>query len=427
MKSYTLDELKKKYAEINKKKGYRGWYESTKKDAGNVPLNNAIFNMAMGSSKSVDMAQVNADSFVGDAPTSPTTAPTVATPDGGIGMVGMAEDISNEPLTLKVTFNDGDYLVTQYEGTFKNAKDHFIGNTIKWEDEKDEKKGVDVKLLPMTALPRNKTSRIQEDMNVDKVTTAIKSLGSLTGLTAEDWIALRDDPKLDSIKDDLWMYGNEIRALMDYVFMDGQSYNAGEILQDYRGAIGVSVTKVLKELRDMEYQDRRGGVSNHTVKDRNMQEGRNWKEKIVLTKGGGGKIIKMQNISPTQNDQDYYILLDDKGEYVDRSLDFNYLKSKLFNNLTEGFNGDEHALIERISNLREGEVLRLKNSHNDISLEQPLTICIKKNSKFPGRYMLWDETEDGERLNEINFSSLDNAVEWAKQTDEFLTESKKRK
>lgn len=276
MKGYTLAELKKKYAEMSKKKGYRGWYEATKENAGNVPLNNAIFNMAMGSAKSVNMAQVNADNFIGDVP---------ATADGGVGMVGMAESM-----------------------------------------------------------------KMQESVNVEKLTSAIKSLGSLSILTAEDWIALRDDPKLDKAKDDLWMYGNEVQALMSFVL---DLNEAEAILDNRRGVIGVGVQQTLKKLKDME------------------------------------------------------------SDYPE---DFN-----------EGFNGDEHALIEKISALKDGEILRLKNFHNDASLEEPLDMCIKKNSKFPGRYILWNEGKNsGEKLNIINFSSLNNAVEWAKQTDEFLTESKRK-
>ena len=375
-KGYTLAELKKKYAEMSKKKGYRGWCESTKKNAGNVPLNNAIFNMMMGSSKSVDMAQVNADNFIGDSPSAPAAdAPAVATPDGGVGMVGMAEDINNEPLTLKVTFDDGDYLVTKYEGTLNKAKDHFVGNSMKWENEEDEKKGVDVKLLPTNALPRGKVMQIQEGMSIDNITSVIRSLGRLSKLTADGWVALKDSPVLNKVRDDLWIYGNEVRALMAYVFEDEPSYDTAEMVYNkYAPRIGVSVDRVLKELKKREYDE--------------------WKANA-----------------------------DTKSKETETRLK----EKDPFNPLDEGFNGDEHALIERISNLKEGEVLELKNSHNDISLEEPLTMCIKKNPKFPGRYILWDETESGEKLNVVNFSSLDNAVEWAKQTDEFLTESKKRK
>ena len=375
MKGYTLAELKKKYAEMSKKKGYRGWYEATKKDAGNVPLNNAIFNMMMGSAKSVNMAQVNADNFVGDAPV--TSNAPVAAPDGGIGMVGIAEDINNEPLTLKVTFDDGDYLVTQYEGTLRKARDQFVGRAIKWEDEpaNAEKTGVDVKLVSTTNHPlKNANARIQESVGSSRVDEVIRGLGVVARLAAEDWIALRDDPKFGAEKEDLWMYGNEVRALMDYVFMDGHSYNANEIQQDYRGSLGVSVVRVLKELSKREYSD--------------------WKANA-----------------------------DAKSAELDDKLK----KADPFNSLDEGFNGDEHALIERISNLKDGEILRLKNFHNDASLEEPLDMCIKKNSKFPGRYILWNEGKNsGEKLNVINFSSLNNAVEWAKQTDEFLTESKRK-
>ena len=362
-KGYTLAELKKKYAEMSKKKGYRGWYEATKQNAGNVPLNNAIFNMMMGSSKSVDMAQVSADNFIGDAPASTTTAPAAAAPDGGIGMVGMAEDINNEPLTLKVTFDDGDYLITQYEGTFKDAKDHFVGNSIRWEDEDTGKKGVDVRLISTDShAARKENMKIQESFDSNKINDIIRDLGSVASLTADDWIALKDSPALNSIRDDLWMYGNEVRALMAYVFEDEPHYDTAEMVYNkYAPRIGVSVDRVLKEIQKREDEERK----------------KKWEQ-------------------------------ENKPDHFD-----------------EGFKGDEHALIERISSLKEGEVLRLKNSHNDMSLEQPLTMCIKKNPKFPGRYILWNEEENGEKLNIINFSSLDNAVAWAKQTDEFLAESKK--
>ena len=96
MEGLTLQELKKRYEKLNKKKGYRGWYESQVKvnpNAGNVPLNNAIFNMAMGSAKSVDMTQVNTDNFIGDAPSVPVAG---AAPDGGIGMVGVTESLQED-------------------------------------------------------------------------------------------------------------------------------------------------------------------------------------------------------------------------------------------------------------------------------------------------------------------------------------------
>ncbi len=374
MKGYTLAELKKKYAEMSKKKGYRGWHEATKRDAGNVPLNNAIFNMMMGSSKSVDMAQVNTNNFVGNAPA--TSSAPVAAPDGGIGMVGIAEDINNEPLTLKVTFDDGDYLVTQYEGTLRKARDQFVGRAIKWEDEpaNAEKTGVDVKLVSTSDhVLRNNNMKIQESISSSKIDEVIRGLGAVANLAAEDWIALRDDPKLDTEKEDLWMYGNEVRALMDYVFMDRKYNDANEIRHEYGSAIGVGVNRVLKELSKKEYDD--------------------WK-----------------------------VNADAKSAELDDKLK----KADPFNSLDEGFNNNEHALIERISGLKDGEILRLENLRSDANLEEPLTLCIKKNPKFPGRYILWNEGKDsGEKLNVINFSSLNNAVEWAKQTDEFLLEGKR--
>ncbi len=183
MEGLTLQELKKRYEKLNKKKGYRGWYESQVKvnqNAGNVPLNNAIFNMAMGNTKSVDMAQVNADNFTGDAPI------TGAAPDGGVGMVGVAEDY--------------------------------------------------------------KSKKLQESFDKNRITEVIRNFGTISMLTAEDWEALRNNQasELDRISDDLWMYGNEIKALMDYVFSGNDAY---DIQHTYSNVVGVGVNRIFKELQ----------------------------------------------------------------------------------------------------------------------------------------------------------------------------------
>lgn len=359
MAEYTLAELKKKYEKMSKKKGYRGWHEATKQNAGNVPLNNAIFNMMMGSAKSVDMAQVNADGFVGDGP-STSAAPAAATPDGGVGMVGMAEDINNEPLTLRVDLDDGDYMVTQYEGTLRGAKDHFIGKSLKWEGDPDQKTGVGVKLMPTNS----HAARFHEDIDRDRefmIINAVRHIGQdLPNLSADDWIALRDDPALDHSKKDLWMYGNEVRALMDFVFDLKDPY---DIIHERGGAMGVTVNKVLKDLAKKDEEDRKKA----------------------------------------------YQELDDRLKKAIPSFD----------DLDEGFGGDVHKLIDKLNTLEDDEVLRLTNQSANPDL------CIKKNSKFPGRFILWNETKNGEVTDRVNFSSLANAVEWAKKTDSFLFESKK--
>ena len=42
-----------------------------------------------------------------------------------------------------------------------------------------------------------------------------------------------------------------------------------------------------------------------------------------------GKIIKMQNISSIFNDQDYYVLYDPEGSYIEACLNFNTLMQKI--------------------------------------------------------------------------------------------------
>ena len=401
MEGFTLADLKKRYEKDIKKKNYRGWYEATKQNAGNVPLNNAIFNMAMGSAKSVNMAQVNADNFIGDAP---------ATADGGIGMVSMAESADSSPeyviwvkegeawkpwggcsegkksfledperaeqwledaskknktkytelkilengdnsleedfhnlsQILKIIFDDGDYLVTRFKGTLKDAKDHFIGNTFDFDG--NTKKGIGVRLMPVSS---HVAEDLTEDINKGSVIDVIRELGGVAKLTADDWIALRSARDWDQAKQDLLMYGSEICALMDYVFHFG---DASELIHKYGGEMGTTVNKVLKELDKKDWEERK----------------RTW---------------------------------------------------------TESFNGDECELRKRIENLKDDEVLRLENKHNTQVVEEPLTLCIKKNKKFPGKYILWNEGQkSGDKLNLVNFSSLDNAVEWAKKQDEFLDE-----
>lgn len=74
----TLDDLKKKAQKQIKKKNYMGWFQNF--NAGNVPLNNAIFNSFMGTASDA----TDSVSGIGEA-------------DGGIGMVGaMGEDLEKE-------------------------------------------------------------------------------------------------------------------------------------------------------------------------------------------------------------------------------------------------------------------------------------------------------------------------------------------
>ena len=204
--------------------------------------------------------------------------------------------------------------------------------------------------------------KLQEELSTDekfKIVAAIKHVGQdLPDLSADDWIALRDDPDLDGAKEDLWMYGNEVRALMDFIF---DLKDPNDIIHERGGSIGVTANRVLKDLakKDMEEQEKA------------------------------------------------YKELDDR------------LKKALpsFDDLDEGFNGDEVRLIARLNSLKDGEVLKLRNRSANADM------CIKKNSKFPGRFILWNETKDGEVTDKVNFSSLDNAIEWAKRTDDFLLES----
>lgn len=54
-----------------------------------------------------------------------------------------------------------------------------------------------------------------------------------------------------------------------------------------------------------------------------------WREKTEC-KTKNGKIVRMQNVSSIYNDQDYYVLYDVDGNFVEKSLDFNYLHDKLY-------------------------------------------------------------------------------------------------
>ena len=57
---------------------------------------------------------------------------------------------------------------------------------------------------------------------------------------------------------------------------------------------------------------------------------RHWKEKTVSRRKNHGYIVRYENISTVYNDVDYYILFDNDGNFVERSIDYNRLHSKLF-------------------------------------------------------------------------------------------------
>jgi hypothetical protein len=60
-----------------------------------------------------------------------------------------------------------------------------------------------------------------------------------------------------------------------------------------------------------------------------VKASQNWREKTEC-KSRNGKIVRMQNVSNSFNDQDYYILYDADGNFVEKSLDFNDLHDKLY-------------------------------------------------------------------------------------------------
>jgi len=56
---------------------------------------------------------------------------------------------------------------------------------------------------------------------------------------------------------------------------------------------------------------------------------RHWKEKTVL-KSKNGTIVKRMNVSGIFNDVDYYVLFDGDRQFVDKGIDFNLLKNRLY-------------------------------------------------------------------------------------------------
>ena len=66
-----------------------------------------------------------------------------------------------------------------------------------------------------------------------------------------------------------------------------------------------------------------------TKEDTFITESKHWREKVVA-KTKNGKIVKNINVSSVYNDRDYYTLFDKDGNFVENSLDFNYLNKKLY-------------------------------------------------------------------------------------------------
>ena len=72
-----------------------------------------------------------------------------------------------------------------------------------------------------------------------------------------------------------------------------------------------------------------------------IKASQNWREKTEC-KSRNGKIVRMQNVSNSFNDQDYYVLFDADGNFVEKSLDFNYLHKKLYGS-TDIYADDEDS------------------------------------------------------------------------------------
>ncbi len=87
--------------------------------------------------------------------------------------------------------------------------------------------------------------------------------------------------------------------------------------------------------------------------------------------------------------------------------------------LAEDLNKENISDIKtKIKNLKDDEILTLFQS--DI-LDFPY-LKIKKSSKFDGMFTMWNESEDGDIVNKVNFSSFNNTVYWAEQCDKLLSD-----
>ena len=62
---------------------------------------------------------------------------------------------------------------------------------------------------------------------------------------------------------------------------------------------------------------------------RYVRANRHWRSKTEC-KTKNGKIVHEQNVSSIYNDQDYYVLYDAEGNFIEKSLDFNDLHDKLY-------------------------------------------------------------------------------------------------
>lgn len=60
-----------------------------------------------------------------------------------------------------------------------------------------------------------------------------------------------------------------------------------------------------------------------------VKANRHWSSKTEC-KTKNGKIVHEQNVSSIYNDQDYYVLYDAEGNFIEKSLDFNDLHDKLY-------------------------------------------------------------------------------------------------
>ena len=116
-----------------------------------------------------------------------------------------------------------------------------------------------------------------------------------------------------------------------------------------------------------------------------VKASRHWREKTEC-KTKNGKIVRMQNVSSIFNEQDYYILYDADGNFVEKSLDFNDLHDKLYGinastSVEASFDINPYMkdLVEYLDYLSDDEIADIKIEHIDDGYEPEAWIEIPEH------------------------------------------------
>lgn len=451
---YTLKELQKKYARLNRR------YPKARsmiavKNAGNVLYNNAFFNQAMGNSD--PSANISG----------------VGTADGGIGMAAPAGGGMGEGLDKNIEINfskackrmckekwngDKDQMnkdIAEEIASMNKKKlkeDHFDRSKLtpqmrKLSDKLNDwalpyiKEGLFDYLLVWSDDGKTYSTLVKDSSRIEELKSSIEALGPEFKVTIPDPTHIKievEEKEMESLNEGKHINSKDMDRVLNIVMeIDPDiedDVNADDIYHEDAYIIKLDGDGKVwdSDLFDPAYKE----LYNKVKKAINDEADRYWSEVDKKFKAAINSEKKVnENINTA-----VWVHIIDEDEWkpwgtVGDDFDLEIFKDALLKKHGDRYDDvtvrpndgrkhlDEATHQEKINNLesklkslKAGEQIKLHGNGDRFGYT---TMVIEKNPKFVNHFHIWLENNSGERANEAEHSTLKNVLYWAKCYDEM--------